>query len=74
MTSTIQMIKVWTIKWAFKNIKVIVIALVVDIGLLQLTLLVKKNLVKKLVEEINCWMENVHYAVEKNQWLWKTML
>ena len=35
MTFTLQMIKIWTIKWAFKNLKVILFALVVDIDQLH---------------------------------------
>ena len=35
LTFTLQMIKIWTNKWAFKNLKKIVIVLVEDIVLLQ---------------------------------------
>ena len=35
LTFTLQLMKIWTIKWAFQNLEVIVIALVVDIDLLQ---------------------------------------
>ena len=35
MTFTVQMIKIWTIKWTFKNIKAIDFALVVNTDLLQ---------------------------------------
>ena len=40
LTFTLQMMKIKTIKWAFENLKVIVIALVVDIDLLQKTFLI----------------------------------
>ena len=40
LTFTLQMMKIKTIKWAFENLKVIVIALVVDIDLLQKTFMI----------------------------------
>ena len=35
LRSTLRMVKIWTIEWVFKKIKVIVIALVEDIYLQQ---------------------------------------
>ena len=35
LTFTLEKIKIWTIKWAFKNLNVIVFVLVVDMDLLQ---------------------------------------
>ena len=40
LTFTLQMMKIKTIKWAFENLKVIVIALVVGIDLLQKTFMI----------------------------------
>ena len=41
LTFTLQMIKIQTNSWAFKNLKLIVIALVVNITVVQKVLLVK---------------------------------